>query len=681
VTTAGEKPENPYVGPRAFRINETLFGRDRETEAFVDLLLSERIVVLHSQSGAGKTSLLQAKVIPRLASEGLYVLPIVRGCRVPPAPPAVAHNPYVLRTLIDLDRLRNPPRTPEQLATLRVNDYLAGNERERPGTPHVLIFDQFEELLTFDPTALDAKTEFCRQIGVALQTRTRWAIFAMREEFIGAMDPYLQLFPTRLAHRYRLEHLSVQAAQEAIEKPALAKGVEFAPKAVQRLIDDLRQVHRRVRGHDVERQPGSVIEPVYLQVVCTRLWDRLSAETKKVEPTDITSAGNVDDALTTYYAEAVSRAAVGGGTAERDVRRWIERALIRDGLRAQALQGTEQEYGVSEQTVSLVEDAYIVRREERRGAIWYELAHDRLVTPIRDDNERWRNQALSELERRAERWIAEGRPTKLLWNSSQGDALGTLVEFLHWWGKWRSWRLLMDGSGRLNPDLRAYLVASYKRVVWRAIVLYVGAGVLLLAVYAFQGSRNQKRLQREKEVAVSARDSLRTVIDSLQRLQAVLYERVWGLEQATPSLVRQSVLANRALQSAVRTTPPDSGTITIEYFFKRSDPERVEFALRELGYRVRVMQARAEDVATNALSFGQNVPLGDVRIIALAVARTGAQLRRICPFRNPRGGRERIVQVLGVQTALPRPALGVEALRTLGEQGPLPCADGAAVAR
>ncbi len=681
MTTAGEKPENPYVGPRAFRINETLFGRDRETEAFVDLLLSERIVVLHSQSGAGKTSLLQAKVIPRLASEGLYVLPIVRGCRVPPAPPAVAHNPYVLRTLIDLDRLRNPPRTPEQLATLRVNDYLAGNERERPGTPHVLIFDQFEELLTFDPTALDAKTEFCRQIGVALQTRTRWAIFAMREEFIGAMDPYLQLFPTRLAHRYRLEHLSVQAAQEAIEKPALAKGVEFAPKAVQRLIDDLRQVHRRVRGHDVERQPGSVIEPVYLQVVCTRLWDRLSAETKKVEPTDITSAGNVDDALTTYYAEAVSRAAVGGGTAERDVRRWIERALIRDGLRAQALQGTEQEYGVSEQTVSLVEDAYIVRREERRGAIWYELAHDRLVTPIRDDNERWRNQALSELERRAERWIAEGRPTKLLWNSSQGDALGTLVEFLHWWGKWRSWRLLMDGSGRLNPDLRAYLVASYKRVVWRAIVLYVGAGVLLLAVYAFQGSRNQKRLQREKEVAVSARDSLRTVIDSLQRLQAVLYERVWGLEQATPSLVRQSVLANRALQSAVRTTPPDSGTITIEYFFKRSDPERVEFALRELGYRVRVMQARAEDVATNALSFGQNVPLGDVRIIALAVARTGAQLRRICPFRNPRGGRERIVQVLGVQTALPRPALGVEALRTLGEQGPLPCADGAAVAR
>jgi hypothetical protein len=49
---------NPYVGPRAFQPGETLYGRDREVLELLDLVLAERIV-LHSPSGAGKTSLIR----------------------------------------------------------------------------------------------------------------------------------------------------------------------------------------------------------------------------------------------------------------------------------------------------------------------------------------------------------------------------------------------------------------------------------------------------------------------------------------------------------------------------------------------------------------------------------------------------------------------------------------------
>jgi hypothetical protein len=69
---------NPYVGPRAFQYGETLYGRPREVVELLDLLIAERIVLLYSPSGAGKTSLIQAALIPELEKEGFRVLPVMR---------------------------------------------------------------------------------------------------------------------------------------------------------------------------------------------------------------------------------------------------------------------------------------------------------------------------------------------------------------------------------------------------------------------------------------------------------------------------------------------------------------------------------------------------------------------------------------------------------------------------
>src|SRR5690606_12378736 len=78
MTESGVRPPNPYVGPRAFRAGERLYGRDHEVEELLDLLIAERIVLLHSPSGAGKTSLIQAALIPRIQEDGFQVLPVVR---------------------------------------------------------------------------------------------------------------------------------------------------------------------------------------------------------------------------------------------------------------------------------------------------------------------------------------------------------------------------------------------------------------------------------------------------------------------------------------------------------------------------------------------------------------------------------------------------------------------------
>ena len=78
VETSGA-PTNPYVGPVPFREGQKLYGREKETEELVDLLVSKRIVLLIAPSGAGKTSLIQAALIPRLRDRyKLQALPTIR---------------------------------------------------------------------------------------------------------------------------------------------------------------------------------------------------------------------------------------------------------------------------------------------------------------------------------------------------------------------------------------------------------------------------------------------------------------------------------------------------------------------------------------------------------------------------------------------------------------------------
>jgi hypothetical protein len=70
----------PYIGPRPFRRDKEdqlrFFGRDAETDEIVALITSHQIILIYAQSGAGKTSIFSAQVIPSLERYGFEVLPI-----------------------------------------------------------------------------------------------------------------------------------------------------------------------------------------------------------------------------------------------------------------------------------------------------------------------------------------------------------------------------------------------------------------------------------------------------------------------------------------------------------------------------------------------------------------------------------------------------------------------------
>lgn len=95
---------NPYVGPRPYERGDrhNFIGRAREARELRALIVAEREVLFYAQSGAGKTSLLNARVIPALQEKGFHVLPVARvGSELPPGvDPGMVENVFVFSALL-----------------------------------------------------------------------------------------------------------------------------------------------------------------------------------------------------------------------------------------------------------------------------------------------------------------------------------------------------------------------------------------------------------------------------------------------------------------------------------------------------------------------------------------------------------------------------------------------------
>lgn len=431
MSTLAPSRSSPYVGPRAFERGERLFGRDQELARLVDLVIAERIVLLYSPSGAGKTSLLRAGLAPELEREGFRVLPEIRvtaelaaiGDGVRPC------NRYLMSTLLSLEK--SVPEDRQQdldaLAQMTLVDYLRGRSGERgregtgsptgdsgaPDESEVLILDQFEELLMAD-TDQDAKTSFMAELGAALRDRRRWAIIAMREDFVARLDPFLRLLPTRLRTTFRLDLLHEDAARAAIQGPAREAGVDFSDAAAQMLVDDLRRIRVPGSGGSTEVL-APYIEPVQLQVVCERLWERPRPDPQQITVADVEDVEDVDRALACYYTDKVHAAAIETGADERVIRDWFDQRLISEhGFRSQVIEGPAAGAPDGERVLRRLEDARLVRAEARRGVRWFELAHDRLIEPVRTSNAEWREANLQPFQRQAALWQRQHRLDALL---------------------------------------------------------------------------------------------------------------------------------------------------------------------------------------------------------------------------------------------------------------------------
>lgn len=614
----------PYVGPRAFRPGEKLYGRDREAAGLMDVLISERIVLLHSPSGAGKTSLIQALLAPRLAKSGFAVYGPARvGSALGEEGTAAGANRYVLSAMVGMEKGRPEPLSAERLAGMTLAQYLDFRSAYDAGADPVLLFDQFEEILTLDANDVEAKTEFFRQVGAALRPRSRWALFAMREEFVATLDPYLHLVPTQLASRYPLQLLDATGARQAIEKPAEDARRPFTAEALDRLVDNLLRAPQPGSPQGVR---GRWVEPVQLQVVCTRLWQKLDPETREIGVELVGGVADVDTALAGYYAETVAAVAAETGVRERSIRRWFEQGLISGDVRTQVARGGERAYGLTEPVVDALVNAYLVRREERRGSIWYELAHDRLMAPIRSQNADWFQETASVAQRQAAIWIGTGRAATALLR-------GRDIEAAERW--------LEENPDEQTDDVKELIAASraFRRRQQRNTAIAATLLAAVLGTAGFLVVQSRRDAEQAKIAAVSATSGVEVTVKS-----AVAADRGYRASAARGDTIQRNV--------------------EVWYFPKAYDPD-IDTALRAAGFNVEPRPSR-NAIPTNAILYGDSVGAGTLRLLAFALLRTGVPLKGMCPLSN-QGGRERLVQVLGVSDRDAEPTVTVDQVAAISD--------------
>jgi len=445
---------NPYVGPRYFKRHEKIYGRTLEINRLNALLTAERIVLLYSPSGAGKTSLINAGLIPVLLEDGFEVLETMRVNL--PTQPYNPKNRYIFSALLSLEKgLPEDKQIPiRELEKMTLPEYLAARPREIPQgkrypPPELLIFDQFEEIITMDPTDLDGKQAFFEQVAEALYDRRRWMLFSMREDFIASLDPYVRLLPSRLENRFRLDLLETNQAKKAIQIPSEKAGVEFTDEAANKLLNDLRQVTIIGPLAETSQTLGAYVEPVQLQVVCYELWKRLPEDAQQITPAAIQSMGDVDQSLGAFYTGKVHEAAGGNEPKERMIRDWFENHLITENnIRNQVLLDKNLIDRLGGPVLEALENAHLIRRDSRRNRVWFELSHDRLVKPVRESNKPWFEKHLRLLQRQSAMWRRQNQVDNLL-------LTGEELEKEEAWAR--------ANSQALTPDEDEYLKACIRQ--------------------------------------------------------------------------------------------------------------------------------------------------------------------------------------------------------------------------
>ncbi|MGB8689641.1 MAG: CHAT domain-containing protein [Microcoleus sp.] len=256
-------PPNPYQGLSAFREEDAdfFFGQENFVNNLVEVTHKQPLVAIVGPSGSGKSSVVYAGLIPKLRTEGNWLIASFRPGKEPFEPlafalvrllePEAGETQQLRETMGLAGDLQNGRITLQQV----VSRILANN----PGKQLLLVVDQFEELYTLCQVQEERK-RFADALLTAIAQENITLVLTLRADFYGYVLSYrpardaLQEYTPQLLSSMKREEL-----QQAIELPAQKSEVQLEPQLTQRILDD------------VGEEPGNL--PL-LEFALTRLWEK-----------------------------------------------------------------------------------------------------------------------------------------------------------------------------------------------------------------------------------------------------------------------------------------------------------------------------------------------------------------------------------------------------------------------
>ncbi|MEU2156222.1 helix-turn-helix domain-containing protein [Streptomyces sp. NPDC019396] len=526
----------PYRGLPAFtpRESEWFFGRERATSALVDRVF-ERIgqgpLMLVAPSGAGKSSLLNAGLVPALRRPGGFPMP---GAETWPVvrftPTARPLDELLTRTAkalgsdpgLTVKELRErPERLLEAVRALSAGT-ATRSEQHRPSPPvrPVLLVDQFEELFTLCSDA-EERHAFVRVLCAVSGSRPDAAgldpavvVLGVRADFSGDCLELPELARAFTDGLFVLRPMSLTELRESITRPAELAGVTLEPGLAQLLLRDagLRDgPGPSAAGAASEVTPSGALPLVSHALMAT--WQQREGAMLSVAGYERTGgirgaiARTAEDAFAQLYPAE-----------QKTIRRLLARLVhVADGTAATRRRMSRtvlMEQLADADGAAAALDTFVRARLITMGSDTVEITHEALLHAwprLRGWIHADRAGLLihQQLALAADEWEREGRDPSVLYRGTRLDSV-------------RSWAEELDGRSRLSPREEAFLLAGQaeedargeqaRRQVRRRQRMSVTLVVLLilaltaggLAYQQREAALDQERVARSRALAVQS---------------------------------------------------------------------------------------------------------------------------------------------------------------------------------
>jgi WD40 repeat protein len=549
-------PPNPFKGLRPYKQEDRdrLFGRDRDLILMKDRIFSARTTLLFAGSGVGKTSFLNAKVIPELKKQcaviwhnrwtgadeeevddfsddhGIRLWPpralvrdLVRtfrshpedeGSTAPRTRPATQSSEDLLEAEVRRtisENLRPSDRAPrklsEALSCFRKSHATATAYDAQRKDRCVLILDQFEEVFQYHAYE-DYFREFVRDLCEIINSDDYQVrvVFSMREEFLGELSIFDNKIQDLFINYYRLRYPDKDEAQDIIRRTCQLSGVNPNESNLAALVEDLSKIEKG-SGSFAERSTyhegaatrvikRNFVAPPYLQIACDRLWVAQYAGNGKQTEADeavlsVTGASNFKPFLIDYRAGSDAAVHESGGDAQK-----VLRAFCEEKLSAPHLNRTQQD---------IVARAFGFLVTKQGAKMAYEL---RSLADHMEERVRPLKVALEKLSQDDAKILRESRgPDRSYWFELYHDMYATIVD--DWkvrYLKLRKRRNLIKGASFILSVVPLIILFIYALFHW-----IVNPYLYVRDLNAFQKSINGPYLEQQTNYskAVAAYFSLR----------------------------------------------------------------------------------------------------------------------------------------------------------------------------
>ena len=368
----------PYPGSRPFESTDSdrFFGRKHEAAAIAERWRTNSLTMLVGSTGIGKTSLIQAGLLPLLAGGRAEVLSPGRVSHAATFPAAALpeHNPYTVALLGSW----SPGESSTRLVGLTVSGFVRQRAAAHSGVI-LAVIDQSEEVLADCGPRKTYRRRFLRELATALREEPRLHLL------LGVRESALEELTHELGHgaQYRIGALSFDSAVDAVAQPARCVGVEFGSGAAEHLVLEVQGGLTGVPSADEWQDTGADVQPALLQVACTRLWDTLPAQLDCITERHVRTYGDVDLALSTYCGQLIASVADENGIPAARLRSWLIRTFVNDrGHRGTAYEGMTDTAGLPSTLARILEDRHLLTSTRRSRTRWYELLSECLIGPL-----------------------------------------------------------------------------------------------------------------------------------------------------------------------------------------------------------------------------------------------------------------------------------------------------------